>query len=100
MGQISRGQTVRKFEAYIARMKEGDIAPEPVETRDGYHIVYLKRGIAGKPLPFELVEHRIRDDLSESVMRRAVSQHVRILVERASIQRIDMAGSDTQLVHQ
>ncbi len=81
-------------------MKEGEIAPVPVETRYGYHIVYLQQRIEGSPLPFQSVEHRLRDYLRESVMRRAVSQYVRILVERASIQGIDMAGSETPLVHQ
>ncbi len=100
LGQLSRGQTVPEFEAYVAHMKEGEIAPEPVETRYGYHIVYLQRRIEGSPLPFELVEHRIRDYLRESVMRRAVSQYVGLLVAKASIQGIDMAGSETPLVHQ
>lgn len=98
LGQMSRGQTVPEFEGRVARMKEGEIAPEPVETRYGYHIVYLQRRIEGIPLPFELVEQRIRDYLRESVMRRAVSQYVRLLVGKARIEGIDMAGAETPLV--
>ena len=90
LGQISRGQTVPEFEAYVARMEEGEIAPEPVETRYGYHIIYLQRRKDGNPLSFELVEHRICDYLRESVTRRAVSQYILLLVGKASIEGIDM----------
>ena len=81
-------------------MKEGEITPEPVETRYGYHIIYLQRRKDGNPLSFELVERNICDYLRESVMRRAVSQYVHLLVGKASIEGIDLAGSETPAVHQ
>ncbi len=100
LGQISRGQTVPEFEAYVARMKEGEIAPEPVETRYGYHIVYLHRRKEGNPLSFELVEQTICDYLRESVMRRAVSQYIQLLAGKASIEGIDMAGAETRVLQE
>jgi peptidyl-prolyl cis-trans isomerase C len=98
LGQVSRGQTVPELEDYLARAEPGVIAPDPVETRYGYHVVHLHRRVPGEDLPFDLVEARIRDYLRESVTRRAVSQYVRLLLGRARIHGIDMGVPDSPLV--
>jgi peptidyl-prolyl cis-trans isomerase C len=98
LGQVSRGQTVPELEAYLARAEEGVIAPDPVETRYGYHVVYLHRRVPGEALPFEVVVDRIADYLRESVTRRAIAQYVRLLLGRAQIQGIDLGVADSPLM--
>ena len=39
----------------LGSLPVGEVAPEPVETRYGFHVVMLERRIAGRQLPFELV---------------------------------------------
>jgi peptidyl-prolyl cis-trans isomerase C len=99
LGQVSRGQTVPEFEAYLARAEVGVVAPDPVETRYGYHVVYLHRRVPGEELPFDRVADRIADYLRESVTRRAVAQYLRVLLARARVQGIALdAGPASPLV--
>jgi len=90
LGQIGPGQTVPEFEKALASLAVGSLAPEPVETRYGFHIVWLDRRIDGRDLPFEMVEDRIAGWLNEKVRRVAVQQYLTILSERASIEGIEM----------
>lgn len=90
LGQIGPGQTVPEFEKALASLAVGSLAPEPVETRYGFHIVWLDRRIKGRELPFEMVEERIAGWLNEKVRRVAVQQYLTILSERASIEGIEM----------
>ena len=97
LGQIGPGQTVPEFEKALATLPVGQVAPEPVETRYGFHIVWLDRRIMGHDLPFEMVRERIAEWLNEKVRRVAVQQYLSILSEQATIEGIEMIpGSSPQ----
>jgi len=85
LGQISRGQTVVEFEEGLSRLTPGLIAPEPIHTRYGFHVVRLDRKIEGEALAYELVAKRIADYLIETCRRRAVAQYIGILAGQARI---------------
>ncbi len=53
LGQIIAGQTTPEFERALFALEPGSIAPEPVATRYGFHIVRLDRKHEGRDLPFE-----------------------------------------------
>ncbi len=46
LGQIDKGQTVPEFESQLVRYGEG-LIPEPVETRYGFHVVFIQKGRRG-----------------------------------------------------
>ena len=96
LGQIGPGQTVPEFEKALATLPLGSVAPEPVETRYGFHIVWLDRRILGRDLPFEVVAERIAGWLNEKVRRIAVQQYLTILSERATIEGIEMLPVSSQ----
>lgn len=98
LGQIGPGQTVPEFERALATLPVGEIAPEPVKTRYGLHVVLVERRIAGRELPFELVHARIRDWLAEKVRRTALAQYLAILAGRADIKGIALAAAGSPLV--
>ncbi|MGI9284103.1 MAG: peptidylprolyl isomerase [Pseudomonadales bacterium] len=98
MGQIGKGQTVPEFEDVLFRMHHGELSRSPVESRYGFHVIYLQRRIDGAPLPFETVREKIADYLRDSVNRQAIGQYLRILVGRAEISGIEMEGSEILLV--
>lgn len=98
LGQIGPGQTVPEFETALAAMTPGRVHPEPVETRYGVHVVEVVRRIEGRELPFEAVRERIAGYLEERVRRRALHQYVALLVGRADIEGIDVAGVASPLV--
>jgi peptidyl-prolyl cis-trans isomerase C len=98
LGKISKGQTVPEFEKVLFRLQAGEITRHPVESRYGFHVIYLRRRIDGVPLELEQVYERIAGYLRESVRRRAISQYLQLLIGRADIQGIELRGTDSSLV--
>jgi len=98
LGQLTRGATVAEFEKALATMAEGELSPQPVESRFGFHIIFLERRIPGNQLPFEMVRERIAAWLEASSWSKAVAQYVKILAGRARITGIDMSAADSPLI--
>jgi peptidyl-prolyl cis-trans isomerase C len=99
LGQVTAGQTTPEFERALFALQPGTIAPQPVATRYGLHIVRLDRKVEGSLLPFELVAERIAEYLRESVARRATAQYIARLVSRAEISGIAMEGAEAHRVN-
>jgi peptidyl-prolyl cis-trans isomerase C len=98
LGQLTKGSTVIEFEKALQSMQAGQMTGEPVETKFGYHIIFLNRKIEGNTLPFEHVEETIRAWLEAASWSKAVSQYISILAGSAEIKGIDLLGSDSPLV--
>lgn len=97
LGQIGPGDTTSEFEQALAALTVGSIS-EPVETRYGVHLIRLERRIDGSQLPFEAVKDHIATYLSEHVRRTATAQYIALLVGRADIRGITLAGASSPLV--
>lgn len=97
LGQISKGQTVPEFERQVFKAKPG-LIPYPVESRFGLHVVDVLRRIEGDVLPFDAVEHRIRDYLNEKVRRKAIAHYIQNLIGQAQIDGYDFALSGSPLM--
>lgn len=98
LGLIGPGQTATDFERALERAPVGEPGRYPLETRYGFHVVWLHAREPGRPLGFDEAHDRIRSYLRESVWRRAVSQYVRILAGRSAVQGIDLGATDNPLV--
>lgn len=97
LGQISAGQTVKEFERQVFSAEEG-LFPSPIESRYGFHVVFIERKIAGKPLPFEKVEGKIRQYLNEKVRTKATAQYIESLIQNTQLEGFDFAVSDSPLM--
>ena len=99
LGQITADQTTAEFEQALFALEPGSIAPEPVATRYGFHIIRLDRKHAGRELPFELVADRIAEYLQESVQRRALAQYIARLATAAKIEGVDLTSAEAMRVN-
>lgn len=90
LGQLKRGDTVPELDDRLARLPVGDVAPDPVETRYGLHIVRVERRIDGAQLPFELVHRRIAEYLHERSRRQATAQYLAFLATRTGVEGVDL----------
>lgn len=90
LGLLERGQTAPEFEKALSRLRIGEIARHPLETRYGFHIVLLHHREPGQPLPFEALRSDIAAYLREQAQRRAISQYLRILAGEADIEGINL----------
>lgn len=98
LGQITRGQTVREFEAALAAMQPGELSRSPIETRYGYHVIRLDRHIPGEQVPFGMVQQRIADWLDERVRRTALRQYIANLAGAAQISGIALDTNASEFV--
>ena len=91
LGQLSKGQTVPEFERQLFPLPEG-LHDKALESRYGYHIVFVNKKIEGKQLEFPMVENKINNYLVHRRHRQAISNY---LYELASDQEIE--GIELQL---
>lgn len=97
LGQISQGQTVPEFERQLLRLPEG-LAHQPLESRYGWHVVWVDQRIDGRQLPFEAVRDKIALELEERVWQKAVVQYLETLIGAAEIDGITLRGAESPLL--
>lgn len=93
LGQLGPGDTVPEFEAALRTMAEGEVSPEPVLTRHGYHIIRIDARAEGAVLPFETVHDKIANALEKTAWARAARTFTNQLVAASKIE-----GADLQMV--
>ena len=98
LGVVGPGETSHDFEKALDRLPEGELTAHPLETRYGFHVVWLHERQRGELLPYDAVREKIATYLRESVWRRSVSQYLQILAGRSRIEGIDLAGAENPLV--
>jgi peptidyl-prolyl cis-trans isomerase C len=82
LGQIGRGSTVPEFETFLFSLEEGEMCPQPVASRYGFHVVRLNRRAAGRVLPYASVRTRVVRAVEELAWRTAFAAHLRMLASR------------------
>lgn len=97
LGQLSRGQTVSEFERQVFAAPLGLIM-RPVETRFGFHVVWVEQRIDGDLLPYEHVAEHISHYLDERVQHKAYAQYVDYLLSAAEIEGVDIAVTNSPLM--
>lgn len=94
LGQIRRGELAAPVQAAIEALEAGRTAAEPVRSRFGWHAVRLERRIAGRALPFEVVEGKVRDMLEARGWAIGAAQYVADLAGRAQIEGVELTPPD------
>ncbi|WP_341937473.1 peptidylprolyl isomerase [Marinimicrobium sp. C2-29] len=97
LGQISKGQTVAEFERQVFAAEPG-LMPRPVESRYGFHLVFIERKIPGRSLPYEEVSGQIADYLNDKVRRKAIAQYIQVLISEAEIEGYDFQVDGSPLM--
>lgn len=92
LGQIGPGDTLPEIEAALAALAPGEIAPAPVATRFGLHILRLDARAEGAILPYAAAAPRIRAALEKAAWARAARRLVAELAARAEITGIDLGA--------
>lgn len=97
LGQISRGQTVPEFERQVFAAQPG-LLPRAIESRYGFHLVFVERNIPGTQLPFTAARDTILTYLNEKVMAKATTQYIHTLIAAATIEGYDFGVSSSPLM--
>ncbi len=84
LGKFNLGRMIPEFENALLKMKPGDIS-EPVKTRFGYHIIYLKNRVKPEPKPFEKLTEQEKNQVMQQFFRTMLENKIKELKENASI---------------
>lgn len=84
LGQVSQGQTVPEFERHLFKAEVG-LIDYPIESRYGFHLVFVDRKVEGAQLPFDYVKDKVTEYLNEKVQRKNIAQYIQQLIQAADI---------------
>lgn len=93
LGQMSVGDLAPELEEVLLALRPGEIAPEPVLSRYGWHIARLDRLIPGVQLPFEVAELQIRLHLESRAWMAAATRYVADLAADARAKGVALSLS-------
>lgn len=85
LGQLGPGDTVPEFEIVLRQLAEGEMSPEPVRTRFGWHIIRLDAFAEGQVLPFDVVRPKLAEAMEKAAWTRAAQTFTDRLVSAATI---------------
>ncbi|MFL9943255.1 peptidylprolyl isomerase [Paraburkholderia graminis] len=88
LGQLTPGESVPEFEGAIFGSQHIGLLPGLVNTRYGFHIVWVERRIAGESLPFDAVQATIERYLSGHVRHKSIQQYLNLLASSAELRGI------------
>lgn len=89
LGVIDKGQTVPEFESHLFKLEAG-LAPSPIESRYGFHIVEVLDKQPGIQMTYEQVSPAIHNKLSQQAFHQALCDYLFTLANEADIQGIEM----------
>ncbi len=93
LGQIGPGDTVPEFEAVLRDLPEGTIAPDPVESRFGLHVIRLDARAEGAVLPYAVVALRLRAAAEKAAWVRAARAFTEKLAARAEVTGVTLSAA-------
>jgi len=80
LGQMEAGDLVREVEAALDALEPGGIAPEPVRSGYGWHVLRLDQRAGGSLLPYEHVREAIRMRIDARSWALNAAEHVETLM--------------------
>ncbi|MDD2838179.1 peptidylprolyl isomerase [Sulfuricurvum sp.] len=85
LGYFSRGQMVASFNDAAFSMKVGTISDAPVQSRYGYHIIYIEDRKAAKKLGYNTAKNFIEERLKMDKFKNIMDKKMATLREKAKI---------------
>lgn len=98
LGQIGKGQTTPEFERQLFLLPVG-LSPTPLESRYGYHVVWVWQREDGQQRSLADCHQQIQDYLQDHAWLKGVNQYLNMLVGEADIQGFDIQGATSPLMN-
>lgn len=90
LGQMRRGDLAPELEDALLVLDEGVVAPSPVRTRYGWHVIRLDRRAPSAILPFDAVHEAIRASLRARASIAASARYLQALAAGAEIEGLTL----------
>lgn len=92
LGQFVRGDLAPSIEDALAGLKPGHLAPAPIRTRHGWHVVRLDRHAPARVLAFEAVAEHIHASLHARSAIAASARYVERLAANLLIEGLSLGA--------
>jgi peptidyl-prolyl cis-trans isomerase C len=89
LGFFKKGDMVPEFAEVAFTLKDGEIAPNPVKTQFGWHVIQVVGHRTAPPPNFE----QARDELRQSMIQAAVQKEVASVRSAVKIEKFNMDGT-------
>jgi len=89
LGFFKKGDMVPEFADAAFALKDGEIAPNPVKTQFGWHVIQVVGHRTAAPPSFE----QSRDELRQSMIQAAVQKEVASVRSAVKIEKFNMDGT-------
>ncbi len=89
LGVVTRGQTISEFESVLFSLTTG-LAPSPIESRYGFHIVEVLDKQLGIQMTYDQVAPAISNKLSQQAFHQSLCDYLFRLSDEADIDGIEM----------
>ncbi len=89
LGVVSKGQTVSEFESVLFSLETG-LAPSPIESRYGFHIVEVLDKQPGIQMTYDQVAPAVSNKLSQQAFHQSLCDYLFRLSDEANIEGIEM----------
>lgn len=93
LGELSPGQTVAEFERQVSALGAG-LANHAIETRYGFHVVWVEDYQPGRQASYEEVKAKIAAYLHNRRERQQVADYLYHLVGKARIEGIELRAGE------
>jgi peptidyl-prolyl cis-trans isomerase C len=90
LGQLQRGDLAERMEKALLNLSEGVVAPTPVHTRHGWHVVRLDRRTPERMIPFDIAKEVIREALRRRAALAASARYIARLAAAAEIEGLSL----------
>ena len=94
LGWFGQGRMVAPFEQAVMSLTVGEVSPLPVQTQFGWHVIILNDMRAVQAPAFEEVSGEIAAELQ----RVAIEERVKVMVDGASVVRVDQSTLNVDAV--
>ena len=98
LGWLLARDCAPEFAREVFGRSEVGVLPRLVHSRFGLHVVEVLAREGGQPLPFEEVHQAVRTALQQRSWTVALRQYLQLLAAQASLQGVDLQGSDSPLL--
>ncbi len=92
LGQIRRGELVEAVERELEALGEGAISQTPIRSRFGWHILLLRKRIAGRQLPYDMVRDKIADMLEARSWTMEATRYIASLAADRKVAGVDLGA--------
>ncbi|MCV6606851.1 MAG: peptidylprolyl isomerase [Campylobacterales bacterium] len=85
LGWFTKDKMVKPFADASFKMKSGQFTKKPVQTRFGYHVIYVEDKKREEKIPFETIAYKLEEAAKADKFKKQLDKKIGSLVKRSKV---------------